>query len=79
MFLITESTNCATENYPDYKEETNRLASFINRVINKGGSVLIPSFALGKSQEILMRVHTLMKKKYNSACADLLQPDVKSY
>ena len=60
--LITESTNCATENYPDYKEETNRLASFINRVINKGGSVLIPSFALGKSQEILMRVHTLMKK-----------------
>jgi len=60
--LITESTNCATENYPDYKEETKRLAAFINRVINKGGSVLIPSFALGKAQELLMRVFTLMKK-----------------
>lgn len=60
--LITESTNCATENYPDYKQESDKLASFINRVINKGGSVLIPSFALGKSQELLMRVHTLMKK-----------------
>jgi len=60
--LITESTNCASENYPDYKEEEKKLAAFINRVINKGGSVLIPSFALGKSQELLMRVHTLMKK-----------------
>lgn len=60
--LITESTNCATGNYPDYKEETDRLAAFINRVINKGGSVLMPSFALGKSQELLMRVHTLMKR-----------------
>ena len=60
--LITESTNCATENYPDYKEETTRLASFINRAIDKGGSVLIPSFALGKSQELLMRVHYMMQK-----------------
>ncbi|MBX7044786.1 MAG: MBL fold metallo-hydrolase [Ignavibacteria bacterium] len=60
--LITESTNCAAENYPDYKNEMTRLASFINRVINKGGSVLIPSFALGKAQELLMRVHTLMRK-----------------
>lgn len=60
--LITESTNCASENYPDYKEETKRLASFINRVINKGGSVLIPSFALGKAQELLMRIYSLMKK-----------------
>lgn len=60
--LITESTNCASENYPDYKEEEKKLAAFINRVINKGGSVLIPSFALGKSQELLMRVHSLMKK-----------------
>ena len=60
--LITESTNCGTENYPDYKEEEKRLAAFINRVINKGGSVLIPAFALGKSQELLMRVHTMMKK-----------------
>lgn len=60
--LITESTNCASENYPDYKEESSRLAAFINRVINKGGSVLIPSFALGKSQELLMRIHTMIKK-----------------
>ncbi|MBS1493407.1 MAG: MBL fold metallo-hydrolase [Bacteroidetes bacterium] len=60
--LITEATNCASENYPDYKDEEKRLGAFINRIINKGGSVLIPSFALGKSQEILMRVHTLMKK-----------------
>jgi len=60
--LITESTNCATENYPDYKEEEKRLASFINRVINKGGSILIPAFALGKSQELITRVHSMMKK-----------------
>lgn len=60
--LLTESTNCATEKYPDYAEESKKLAAFINRVINKGGSVLIPSFALGKSQELLMRVHSLMKR-----------------
>lgn len=60
--LITESTNCASEDYPEYKEEEKKLAAFINRVINKGGSVLIPSFALGKAQELLMRVYALMKK-----------------
>jgi cleavage and polyadenylation specificity factor subunit 3 len=60
--LITEATNCASENYPDYKEEEKRLAAFINKVVNTGGSVLIPSFALGKSQELLMRVYSLMKK-----------------
>lgn len=60
--LISESTNCAAENYPEYTAEQKKLTAFINKVINKGGSVLIPSFALGKSQEILMRIYSLMKK-----------------
>lgn len=60
--VITEATNCATDNPIAYAAETKRLGAFINRITNAGGSVLIPCFALGKTQEILSRVYSLMRK-----------------
>lgn len=59
--LITESTNCGVDDYPDYETETERLAKFINDIINANGSVLIPAFAMGKSQEMLTRISSLIE------------------
>jgi len=53
--LITETTYGATDSSSlnNWREETERFASSINKVLNRGGSVLIPVFALGKLQEML--------------------------
>ena len=60
--LIVESTNASSLNLPEFKEERKRLARFINKIIDSNGSVLIPSFALGKTQEILKILSNLMFK-----------------
>jgi Cft2 family RNA processing exonuclease len=60
--LVTEATNCATDNTAGTAGELRRLASFINRITSANGSVLIPCFALGKQQEILVILNELMLK-----------------
>lgn len=60
--LITECTNGESPETPSYDSQERLLAGFINRVINDGGSVLIPVFALGKSQEFLVRIMDMMEK-----------------
>ena len=60
--LITECTNGESPEIPSYDSQERQLAGFINRVINDGGSVLIPVFALGKSQEFLVRIMDMMEK-----------------
>jgi len=59
--LILESTRGAVERDPAYSRqaESDRLAGVISRAVERGGSVLIPVFALGKTQEILMMLHLL--------------------
>lgn len=60
--LITEATNCET-GIPNQREaESKRLGAFIADVTNNNGSVLIPSFALGKTQELLRVIYSLMRK-----------------
>ncbi len=59
--LIIEATNGASTFEGDVKSEAKRLASFINRVSNRNGSVLIPAFALGKTQELLGTLNSLMR------------------
>jgi Cft2 family RNA processing exonuclease len=61
--LITETTRGATER-PMGKERVNevsRLITSINDTIQRGGSVLIPVFALGRMQEILSIMHDARK------------------
>ncbi len=53
--LVMECTRGATTTIPDIsrgKEEA-RLIRSINRVVDDGGSVLLPAFAFGRMQEIL--------------------------
>jgi len=61
--LITETTYGNNEDAPNIKkkQEMNRFAQFVIDRLNFGGSVLIPVFALGKTQEIMMLLHKLIK------------------
>ena len=52
-FMWCEATY-GTGNHPSRTSEEQKLAKAIADVIKKGGSVLIPSFALGRAQEILL-------------------------
>ncbi|HWA85069.1 MAG TPA: MBL fold metallo-hydrolase [Opitutus sp.] len=61
--LVTETTRGVTER-PAGKErvhEVARLIDSINATIQRGGSYLIPVFALGRMQEILSIVHDARK------------------
>ena len=57
--LVTETTRGATERLPERSRsaEMARLVASINDTIHRGGSFLIPVFALGRMQEILSIVH----------------------
>lgn len=59
--LIIEATNAAST-VPSRADETKRLAAFINNVSERGGSVLIPTFALGKAQEVLTTLYSAMRR-----------------
>ena len=61
--LITETTYGATDSSEmnSWEKEVERFSSSINKVINKGGSVLIPVFALGKLQEMLATIWLQMQ------------------
>lgn len=56
--LITETTYGATDSSPihSWEKEVERFSLSINKVLNNGGSILIPVFALGKLQEILSTI-----------------------
>jgi cleavage and polyadenylation specificity factor subunit 3 len=58
--LLLESTYGATDSLKigDWKSNTERFMRRINKIVNSGGSVLIPTFSLGKLQEIL---HLIIK------------------
>lgn len=62
--LILECTYGATDSsqiFP-WSKEAERFAAEANKILNNGGSILIPVFALGKMQEILATIWMLMKK-----------------
>jgi Cft2 family RNA processing exonuclease len=62
--LISETTYGATDSsrIKTWQEETDHFARSLNKVINAGGSVLIPVFSLGKMQEIFATIQLLMKR-----------------
>ncbi|MCL4549109.1 MAG: MBL fold metallo-hydrolase [Bacteroidetes bacterium] len=61
--LILESTYGGTdsEKLGTWKSEEARFAKAANRILHKDGSILIPVFALGKTQELLTSIHVMMK------------------
>jgi Cft2 family RNA processing exonuclease len=61
--LITETTRGDTERAPEKTRaaEMARLVASINDTIQRGGSFLIPVFALGRMQEVLAILHDARK------------------
>ena len=59
--LITESTYGDKPDYVDRKKEEIRLINEITKTLEEDGKVLLPVFALGKAQEILV----LLLKNYD--------------
>jgi cleavage and polyadenylation specificity factor subunit 3 len=62
--LLIETTYGATDSAAinTWNKEAERFASAANKIINEGGSILIPVFSLGKMQEILKMIWQLMEK-----------------
>lgn len=64
--VIIECTRGATPTPPQYTTRENeeiRFAEAVREVFARGGSVLVPVFALGKTQELLTMLHTLRNKE----------------
>lgn len=62
--LILECTYGATDSSSilSWSKEAERFAAEANKILNQGGSILIPVFALGKMQEILSTIWKLMER-----------------
>jgi metallo-beta-lactamase family protein len=60
-FIITESTYGNRTHEQDNKEE--ELAKIVNDTIAKGGNVVIPAFAVGRTQVLLYYFQKLMAEK----------------
>lgn len=60
--LVIESTyGNRSDILPTYKEASQKLARIINETLDKGGHVLIPSFAVGRAQEVLLLLDDYMR------------------
>jgi predicted metal-dependent RNase len=62
--LIIETTRGDSARAPDYsrEDEEMRFADAIARTLHRRGSVLIPVFAMGKTQEVLTMIHRFKKR-----------------
>ncbi len=62
--VIVETTRGAVERRADYTRanEIDRFAKSANEILRRGGSVLAPVFAMGKTQELLITLHRLKEE-----------------
>lgn len=58
--LITESTYGSRAHAP-LAEADDRLARFVSRVAARRGTMIIPAFAVGRTQAVLYQLHALMR------------------
>jgi predicted metal-dependent RNase len=60
--LIVESTYGGKNDViPSYKESYQKMISIIKETLDRGGHVIIPSFAVGRAQEVLMALDDYMR------------------
>ncbi len=60
--LIMESTY-GNRLHPPYPESEKELERIINETASRGGSLLIPAFAVGRTQQLVYALHKLSDKK----------------
>lgn len=56
--LIMESTY-GNRLHPPYPESEHELARIVNETVQRGGSLLIPAFAVGRTQQLVYALHKL--------------------
>ena len=56
--LIMESTY-GNRSHPDYPESEKELERIVNETVSRGGSLLIPAFAVGRTQQLVYALHKL--------------------
>lgn len=60
--LIMENTYGAKEDItPSYKESYQKMVNVINQTMGRGGHVIIPCFAVGRAQEVLLALDDYMR------------------
>jgi metallo-beta-lactamase family protein len=58
-YLVLESTY--GDRVHDQRDPIERLAQYINETVERGGNIVIPSFAVGRTQTILYELYSLFK------------------
>ncbi len=66
-FLVSESTYGNRLHGGGFEEEKPRFAQLINQTIQMGGNVVIPAFAVDRTQDILMMLYEMIREKRISA------------
>lgn len=56
-YLVVESTY--GDRRHDYTDPQQRLAEIINRTVQRGGTVIVPAFAVGRAQSLMYLIHLL--------------------
>ncbi|MBI5051041.1 MAG: MBL fold metallo-hydrolase [Nitrospirae bacterium] len=59
--LVVESTY-GNRNHKSMKDSINELADIIKSTFSRGGNVIIPAFALGRTQDLLLILNRLVKE-----------------
>lgn len=60
--LIIESTYGGRE-HDDVDSATDKLENIINTTCQRGGKVIVPAFAVGRTQELVYRLHQLVESR----------------
>ena len=61
-YIIMESTY-GNRVHEDIQKVEGHLARIINETVEKRGKIIIPSFALGRAQEVIYSIHNLIEKE----------------
>jgi KH/beta-lactamase-domain protein len=63
--IITESTYGGSKDIqPNRREAENRLKEIVKETVSRGGTVLIPAFAVGRSQEVMLVLEEIIRKGF---------------
>ena len=73
-YVVTESTYGTRPHGDETKDYTEALADVIDRTLERGGNVVIPSFAVGRTQELLYFLREMKERNLVTS-----YPDFKVY
>lgn len=68
-YLVLESTY-GSRNHEEHEDTAEVLAKYIDSTLSKGGNVIIPSFAIGRTQELLYAIREIKEKKLAANAGD---------